>query len=408
MLFLIICFILFITSFGSSIILEEKSPRVHLATMPIVKHMSSIGRSPANMTHEVIFAVQLNNLDVLEDLVLELATPGSSTYQQWMSAEQVNELVGNPSAVANITSWLDISNITYQVTYHPCFVVAQAPIAVWESLFNTTFYEWAVAQDFVDTSQITNVHRSSSLSLPSDLAAHISTVFNTCEPLPIVHHYGRPKSDRPILKSSMIFDESYTGEGRDKSKTRLRRDKMQVKGSVYVSVSFLDTYYEIPSNTGSTSLAQAVFGLDTGSSGSTVSNYFSPEDLSTFQNQFGITQQAALVNNGHTQTAAFCAASVSDQCGEGNLDVQYIMGVAQRTATTYWYVTGTNPFASIVTDIANMAIPPSVLSLSFGINEVVSIYLVACIIMVYMFLLMYMRLLCLIELCRCHKSVRQF
>ena len=358
----------------------EKSPRVHLANMPIVNHMSNVGPSPAGMTHEVIFAIQLNNLDVLEDLVLELATPGSSSYQQWMSAEQVNELVGNPSAVANITNWLDNSNIPYQVTYHPRFVKAQAPISVWETLFNTTFFEWAVSQDPLDPTQITNVHRSSSLSLPAELAEHVLTVFNTCEPMPIVHHYGRPKSDRPIFKSSMIFDESYTGEGRDISNTRLRREKMQVEASVYVSVSFLDNYYEIPSNTGSTSLAQVVFGLDSSNSGTTVSNYFSPEDLTSFQSKNGLTQQAALVYNGHSTTAAFCAASTSDQCGEGNLDTQYIMGVAQRTATTYWYVTGTNPFASIVTDIANMAIPPSVLSASFGGSEAVSIYTYICII----------------------------
>ena len=378
-LFSIICFFASLNRLVRSLILD-KSPRVHLANMPIVKHMSNVGPSPADMTHEVIFAVQLNNLDVLEDLVLELATPGSLSYQQWMSTEQVNELVGNPSAVANITSWLDSSNILYQVTYHPRFVKAQAPISVWETLFNTTYYEWAVSQDPLDPTQTTNVHRSSSLSLPAELAEHVFTVFNTCEPLPIVHHYGRPKSDRPILKSSMIFDESYTGEGRDKSKTRLRREKMQVEGSVYVSVSFLDTYYEIPSNTGSTSLAQVVFGLDSSNSGTTVSNYFSPEDLTSFQSKNGLTQQAALVYNGHSTTAAFCAASTSDQCGEGNLDTQYIMGVAQRTATTYWYVTGTNPFASIVTDIANMAIPPSVLSASFGGSEAVSIYTYICII----------------------------
>ena len=346
---------------GHSLIIE-KSPRVHLANMPIVKHMTNVGPSPANETHEVIFAVQLNNLDVLEDLVLELATPGSSSYQQWMSAEQVNELVGNPSAVANITSWLDNSNITYQVTYHPRYIVAQAPISVWESAFDTTFYEWAVAQDPLNPSKLTNVHRSSSLSLPTELFNHISTVFNTCEPLSVIRHAARPRSDRPIFKSSIIFDESYTGEGRDISNTRLRREKMQVQGTS-VTVSFLDTFYGIPSNLGSASLSQAVFACDTGSA-----NYFSPQDLTSFQTQCGLTQQAALIKNGHT--TATC--STTFPCTEGNLDVQYIMGIAQSTVTTYWYVnTGTDPFVTFVTDVASTAQPPTVLSISFGASEVV-------------------------------------
>ena len=137
---------------------------------------------------------------------------------------------------------------------------------------------------------------------------------------------------------------------------------MQVQGTS-VTVSFLDTFYSIPSNLGSASLSQAVFACDTGTA-----NYFSPQDLTSFQTQYGLTQQAALIKNGHT--TATC--STTFPCTEGNLDVQYIMGIAQSTVTTYWYVnTGSDSFVTFVTDVANTAQPPTVLSLSFGASEVV-------------------------------------
>jgi putative alpha-1,2-mannosidase len=43
----------------------------------------------------------------------------------------------------------------------------------------------------------------------------------------------------------------------------------------------------------------------------------------------------------------------SEHCNEGNLDLQYIMGVAQNVATIYWYVGGGNPFVTWLTDIAD-------------------------------------------------------
>ena len=58
----------------------------------------------------------------------------------------------------------------------------------------------------------------------------------------------------------------------------------------------------------------------------------------------------------------------------GNLDIQYIMGVAQNTASIYWYEAGTpylDPFVQWVTDIANSPNPPLVNSMSWGSSELV-------------------------------------
>jgi hypothetical protein len=48
------------------------------------------GRAHSSLQHEVVIAVKQRNLDVLEGLLMERSTPGTSTYQQWLSFEEVS------------------------------------------------------------------------------------------------------------------------------------------------------------------------------------------------------------------------------------------------------------------------------------------------------------------------------
>ena len=66
----------------------------------------------------------------------------------------------------------------------------------------------------------------------------------------------------------------------------------------------------------------------------------------------------------------------SSSCNEGNLDLQYLMGVAQGTATIYWYVAGTNPFISWALDVADESDPPKANSISWGSIEQVGYLIV--------------------------------
>ena len=56
--------------------------------------------------HEVVIAVKQRNLDVLEKMVLERATPGNPKYQQWMTFDEVGQLVGNPIGAQATVDWL--------------------------------------------------------------------------------------------------------------------------------------------------------------------------------------------------------------------------------------------------------------------------------------------------------------
>jgi hypothetical protein len=132
------------------------------------------------------------------------------------------------------------------------------------------------------------------------------------------------------------------------------------------TVPFLNQFYKIQSNKGSSNITQSVF--------ETVQEKFSQTDLAAFQNRIGATLQPAIDRSGGLWTSEICYSSKNNDpnnpsCLEGNLDTQYIMGVAQNTATIYWYDGDGNAFLSWITDVANSASPPLSNSISWGAIE---------------------------------------
>eukprot|EP01033_Poteriospumella_lacustris_P005244 gene5244-3749_t len=102
-------------------------------------------------------------------------------------------------------------------------------------------------------------------------------------------------------------------------------DQVSTEGGVthagYVTVAFLNQYYGISTNNGSSSYAQSVFETST--------EYFAPTDLTLFQQHFQLHVQAAVSIGNHNTTSCPVSATNTKSCFEGNLDIQYIMGVSQ-------------------------------------------------------------------------------
>jgi hypothetical protein len=175
-------------------------------------------------------------------------------------------------------------------------------------------------------------------------------VFNTVQVPPVF----RPKYQRltnnneePRFKTSFSV----------KPSKNLRTESDALDGTV--TVSFLNDFYDITTNEGDASMSQSVF--------ETIEESFSPTDNAQFQEMYDIPQQAAEAPYGFSTDDC-----ITFDCYEGNLDVQYIMGIAQKTATIYWYVTEnstTDPFVAWVTDISNTANPPLANSMSWGSVE---------------------------------------
>lgn len=329
------------------------------------------GRTDPTTIHEVTFAIKQKNIDKLESLLLERSTPGSPQYGKWLTFEAVGEMTSNKESTKFVKKWLENEkniNITWMATREEYFK-AKAPVGVWEKLFQTTFFNWIDRSPHSRYSK--HIIRAEEYFIPVELNEHVEAVFNTVQAPPVIHKRFHHK---PITASPGIDQEITTTEYKTVVKPNLRRvreamsltkgrgeqeGKVQVADAV-VTVAFLNSYYGITSNAGSSEATQSVF--ETGGEN------WSSEDLNTFQVDYNLTVASAIELGMNSQNISQCTF---EACGEGNLDIQYIMGVAQGT-TSYWYYVGYaggDPYVAFVTDLASDPNPPYSNSMSYGSVE---------------------------------------
>jgi subtilase family serine protease len=335
--------------------------------------------------HEVLFAIQQRNLDALEDLVLERSTPGSDLYQQWLTHEEVSDMTANDAAVRNVKNWLLFNNAT--VTWESLrgnYIRASAPIQIWERLFDTKFRIWRdiAAAEYKRRkllSQENNEHsvtdvtviRAETYTIPAAIQDYIMAVFNVVDP-PHVLTPGatyRGVEDVQFSHSSSssstrsISTQGISSGGRDVSREDGKNGVSLQTPPLGATINFLNALYRVSSNIGSSNISQAVF--------QTSGEMYSPDDLSKFQSMYALTVQAAVDYTGDRK-ASQCTPAL---CSEGNLDIQYIMGMSQKTKSIFWYDAGSqavDPLVHWITAVASTPNPPSVLSISWGIVEQVS------------------------------------
>jgi hypothetical protein len=123
---------------GDHVKMETKIPR---------QNLHQLGRAKGDTRHEVVFAVHQNNMDILERMVAERSTPGSSYYQQWMTFDEVGALISNPVGTVSILEWLGqhpLVDVTWK-SKRGEYVKASAPLSVWEG---------AVASNITDPQQL--------------------------------------------------------------------------------------------------------------------------------------------------------------------------------------------------------------------------------------------------------------
>ena len=107
--------------------------------------------------------------------------------------------------------------------------------------------------------------------------------------------------------------------------------------------------------------------------------YMAPDDIPLFAgsngiNPLGKAQVWECPNGGCSNTA--CQGydpnmkNKGHLCVEGNLDVQFISGVAQNANNTfYWNTNLATPFIEFITHISSMPTPPGTVSISYGSYE---------------------------------------
>ena len=137
------------------------------------------------------------------------------------------------------------------------------------------------------------------------------------------------------------------------------RFSKQVNYFGYVTPPVIRNYYNMSDNHGSDSSTLAVFGGRF--------DYLVGKDLAKFQRLDDVyIDQPAIDITGHV-VSDISEVPLGSDCGEGNLDTQYIIGMSHGSPTTYW--SWQVSLAGWLISVADTIDPPLVRSFSYGANE---------------------------------------
>jgi len=255
---------------------------------------------------------------------MDISSPKSANFGKHLSFEEVGQMFGNPSALHSVLNWIESESegkhFKVEQTPNGEFVILTAPTSELEELLSAKFYS------FTSPLASHTIRRAHSITLPEQVSANVDFVHNTV--------------NFPAPAAKIIAYESAAQSGS-------------------VSPSTIRTVYNVPAtpvtNKDATQSVFEALGQD-----------FSPSDLSTFQSQFNVKQTPiahVIGPNDPTQ-----CTSNPNNCGEANLDVQYILAIAQNAETTYWSINpnAQDPFLDWVVALAKTAKPPLVHSISYG------------------------------------------
>jgi len=99
--------------------------------------------------------------------------------------------------------------------------------------------------------------------------------------------------------------------------------------SGYITPSLLNSYYDIFTNDGHNLATQSIF--------SSSNQYFSPANIASFQQAYNIPAHPVDADPNHRSSSFQCISNPS-KCQESNLDLEYILALAQNTYTSLVYV----------------------------------------------------------------------
>jgi tripeptidyl-peptidase-1 len=278
--------------------------------------------------HTLVISIHQNNIELLKRELYERATPGHPQYQQWFSREEIGEKVENKKGTQSVFQWLRSHNVPLiDSSPYGEYIYATAPLSHWENILNTTFFKWRRMED------ANEVYRCESFHLPHFVKKHISTIFHTTDLPPMVFH-------------SPHFQE-----------VNVHSASRRLPGAVgYIWPQYLYDLYEIVRNadTNDWNISQAIFSTNNGQ--------YSADDVLQFQKTFGVSQTGVDYIN---RPPINCKTNLG-VCFEGNLDLQYIMAMAENIKTYFWYEYNYNdPFVNFIINVVNNPSPPQVLSFSW-------------------------------------------
>ena len=344
-------------------------------------------RVSQNQIHEVIIAVRQNNMDTLAALLDDISNPMSANYGQHMTRLEVACLTASPDSLDEIVRYLKAAGASVVAeSLYGEFITARAPVHLWEKVFNTEFYSYSVRhaekigkktktasrKEREETKYSKKRYiRADRYSVPISLDAHVAFVLNTIQmppllsqkPPPITQniHNAQTESFRNMKIQRMNGRTSGERiEGREEIRGRALSARSYMDLTNAITPQVLSTAYNIGSNAHHPLATQAVF--------ESLSQTYSADDLTTFENRFQLPDIPAVVSDDdYSNSSPYCYENPG-MCTEGNLDIQYLTAVSGGP-TSYLYTDFTF-FSVWLSEIADMVTPPLVISVSYGIDEI--------------------------------------
>jgi len=278
----------------------------------------------------LVFAIRQKNLDKLEKILFEVSDPKHPKYGQHLTHKEIGQLTRDLQALRGAQSFLKRHGVNkFRVTANGDFIIARMTVAKAEEILDTEFYH------FYSAAKDQKIIRTHQYTLPLAVFDFIDYVGYTIQFPPTL-------IPTPIIRS---YDSKggYTADGN-------------------ATPDLIASYYSITTRTvqnqGSTQSLFESLGQD-----------FSPSDLTAFQQKYGIPEDAVTTVIGPNRAAA--CNSNPNNCVEANLDVQYIMAIAEGAPTTYWSIPNSNQdiFLEWILAVTDASNPPLVHSMSYGSIE---------------------------------------
>ncbi|KAF8185566.1 family S53 protease [Mycena galopus ATCC 62051] len=304
----------------------------------------SLGSPSPTQEIDLLIALVQSNITGLAKVVDAVSIPSSSSYGQYLTAAEVAEYVKPPAdSLSTVMNWVT-PNVGSVKPFSPAGDILQVSLTVEqaEGLFNTKF------STYTDSASGREMIRALNYSLPSTVQQHILHVH------PIIAFTPPPQraSKNTVSKRKRALDRRQLAPCED-----------------IVRPVCLQEFYGIPNTTisGSTTNTIGVQGYNSPSLG----EYANIDDLATFLDEF----RPDIAGNTFSVTLLNGAQNLQDNSGslEGQLDIQYTVGVAGNVPTMYLLDVSNTDTATSYMDTINwllsQANPPTVFTTSYANEE---------------------------------------
>jgi len=312
-----------------TLLVQAEEPRVFLETdqpLPLQDGWKKLTSSKAgpHRNLEVIFMLKQRNLDLLKETFKAVSDPRNARYGQYMSLEQVAEMVAPAEkAVNEMVFFLKSAGVdNVYLTLSKDMLVAQMPTTKAARIFNVQYSHYR------HSTGVTSECSLGPYSLPASIAQYVDFVSGVV---------GLPDIDEPRVKVGGPM----AGDDIDPDVIRTRYN---------ITTNLTATH---PNNSHAVAEFQA--------------QYYAPSDLKKFWDKFVSFAPFRAIEKviGYNDP--------SQPSLEASLDTQYIMGVAPNVTTWFYSMKSFNFFSDLTkwaVELNNETTVPWIHSVSYGLQDV--------------------------------------